>query len=210
MDDAGRKAAKEKQASLTVIIERRRTEEKARQDAEARKRAAEQKKKDAHEAARLATQRKAHLAAQRRRIEAEKAAAAAAARRRQAEERHRQELLQRNRARERLPLWRMVGSGAALAAGGIFYLRALDIAGQMPPSEVVDDVSRAEYRDLQSDARLWQGLAIGSTVVATGLAAWAAWAWFGPQDASAGSPRTTLLLGPIDGEGISCALHLRF
>ena len=70
------------------------------------------------------------------------------------------------------PVWRST-AGSALTVFAIgAWLNARSLASEMPFDEVVDDETKARYLELGDDARLWQGLAIGSAMVGVGLIAW--------------------------------------
>ncbi len=210
VDEDGRKAAAKRRLALSAIVDKRRAEEKARQDDKAKQEEAA-KRRAAAAAARKEREHKARLEDDRKRAAAAQAAIRAAAERHHAELKRQEQLrLRQERARERVPIWRTVGAGTAFVAGGVFYLQALDLAGQMSAAEVKGEDAKASYQQLESDARLWQGLAIGAAVVGVGVGAWAAWDWLADEPATSGKSSASWIVMPASDGGVRWTLHLHY
>jgi len=70
------------------------------------------------------------------------------------------------------PIWRTAGGGALTVFALVAWLNANSLSTEMPEEDVTDQASMARYLELADDARLWQGVAIGSAIVGVGVLAW--------------------------------------
>ncbi len=108
------------------------------------------------------------------------------------------------------PLWRSVAAGSLLLFGAAAWVNARRVGAEMTLDDVVDEASLAAYQDMRGEARVWQGVAVGSAVVGLGVGAWAAWDWFlGPPPAAPAAPAWRLL-PQTDGRTLGWALSGRF
>jgi tetratricopeptide (TPR) repeat protein len=97
------------------------------------------------------------------------------------------------------PLWRAIGSGAALMFAGASYIYAYRVATTILPADVISDTIRMEYKANQSTALAWQVVAIGSAAIGMGVGAWATWDWMNPKL----SKRASWLVAPAsNGRGV--------
>lgn len=196
VDQAGREAALKRRDKLQAVIDARTAANERAAQEEARKSKAAQeaaaRERAAAEARKAAEARQAEE--KRKREKAAAAAAAAAA---------------RQRAQPTFPVWRMSGAGAALVLGLGCYLNALSLANEMPSEEVKTNADRERYLELESDARLWRGLAVGAAVIGVGVAGWAAWdTWLAAPEPA---PAARAALVPTwQGDRPGAALVMRF
>ncbi len=70
------------------------------------------------------------------------------------------------------PLWRTAAGGVLTAFALGAWLNANSLSTEMASQDVRNQTDMARYLSLADDARLWQGIAIGSAIAGVSLLAW--------------------------------------
>ncbi len=186
VDAAGRKAAQGHIARLQAKVKA--AEDKAKAEAAAKKAAADKAAADKAARDKAAADKAAADKAARDKAARDKAAAAA------------------------FPMYRFIGGGALGVFAIVAQVNALSLAEDAQLSNLDKGSTADEIKAARDAAPLWQGMAIGSGVLAAGLVGWAVYDWLiadKPRKNAENSGRTQLSLTPRRG-GFAMSAKLRF
>lgn len=180
VDDAGRAAAKKKMATLSGVIAKAEAADKERQLAAARAardRALEKRARDARQRRNAATK-----SGQNSSLTVAKAPAA-------------------------FPLWRSISAGVIGLFGVASQVNALSYAEDARLENLTASSKPRDVKAARDAAQLWQGIALGSGVVAAGLLGWAGYDYFIAKKPTQGRLRAMWVAPQRD--GVVCGVTLR-